>query len=72
MAKHKKEVNQKVIDLKIALQKGINIAARNDTFEDWTKSWLTIKKAKYPMADICVIFIMLKNTILYFPTPLQS
>ena len=44
--KTQKEVNQKVIDLKIALQKGINIAARNDTFEDLTKSWLKIKKSE--------------------------
>lgn len=44
--KTQKEVDKKVIDLKIALQKGIDIAARNDTFEDWTKSWLTIKKSE--------------------------
>jgi len=44
--KTQKEVDKKVLDLKLALQKGIDIASRNDTFEDWAKSWLNIKKSE--------------------------
>ena len=50
--KTQKEVDKKVLDLKLALQKGIDIASRNDTFEDWAKSWLNIKKSEHTFATM--------------------
>lgn len=42
--KTQKEVKEKVAELKIKLNKGIDITADNDTFGDWAKSWLMYKK----------------------------
>lgn len=41
--KTQKEADSKAIDLKISLNKGIDIAAERDTFKDWADAWLDIK-----------------------------
>lgn len=42
--KTQKEVNQKVAELKIKLNKGIDVSSENDTFGDWINRWKTYKK----------------------------
>lgn len=39
-----KEANQKADELKISLNKGIDIIAQKETFEAWAERWYTIKK----------------------------
>ena len=39
-----KEVNQKVAELKIKLNKGIDVTSENDTFGDWVNRWKIYKK----------------------------
>lgn len=42
--KTQKEVDDKVLELKIAMKKGVDITAHRDTFEDWAELWLNFKK----------------------------
>ncbi len=43
--KTQKEANQKANELKIKLNKGIDITTEKDSFEKWTNYWLVYKKA---------------------------
>lgn len=40
----KKEANAKANDVKAMLGKGIDISAQSDTFKEWNKRWLSMKK----------------------------
>jgi integrase len=42
--KTQKEVDEKVLALKLSLRKGINVGAQSDTFEEWAERWLSFKK----------------------------
>jgi integrase len=42
--KTQREVDEKVLELKVSLKKGIDIKAQNDTFEEWAEQWLNFKK----------------------------
>lgn len=42
--KTQKEVDEKVLELKLSLKKGIDVTAERDTFKDWAEHWLEIKK----------------------------
>jgi integrase len=42
--KTQKEVDDKLIELKLSLRKGIDINAGRETFEDWAEQWLSFKK----------------------------
>jgi integrase len=42
--KSQKDVDDKVLQLKFSLRKGLDMSAQRDTFEDWAGQWLTFKK----------------------------
>ncbi|MDR2531484.1 MAG: site-specific integrase [Oscillospiraceae bacterium] len=42
--KSQKEIDEKVLALKMSLKKGIDIKAQGDTFEEWAEQWLGFKK----------------------------
>ena len=39
-----KEVDEKALEVKIQMRKGIDVSASKDTFGDWVKRWLKLKK----------------------------
>ena len=39
-----KELDEKVLQVKIALNKGIDVTAENDTFGEWAAQWLLFKR----------------------------
>lgn len=39
-----KEANDKALEVRIQLKKGIDVSAGRDTFEDWAKRWLSLKQ----------------------------
>lgn len=41
-----KEVDEKALEVKIQMRKGIDISADHDTFEEWAKRWLKLKKGE--------------------------
>lgn len=45
-AKTQKELEKKILEVKISLGKGINISAQNDTFGEWLEQWLRLKKVE--------------------------
>lgn len=40
-----KEADEKALELRLQLKKGIDLSARNDKFSDWSAAWLSEKKA---------------------------
>ncbi len=64
-----KELEQKVIDLKIKMGKGIDITADNDSFDYWRTKWLKIKKnavaAKY--YETLEVYAKKLDNIAYYP-----
>ncbi len=44
--KTQKEVDDKILEIKLQKKKGIDISAERDTFKDWAEQWLLIKKAE--------------------------
>ncbi len=45
-AQTQKELEKKVLEVKISLGKGINVSAQNDTFGEWLEQWLKLKKVE--------------------------
>ena len=45
-AQTQKELEKKVLEVKVSLGKGINVSAQNDTFGDWLEQWLKLKKVE--------------------------
>lgn len=43
-ASTQKELNAKILEIKIALGKGIDVTANNDKFKYWREQWLKVKK----------------------------
>lgn len=43
-AKSAKELNEKVVSIKMSIGKGLDISAQNDTFKSWADIWLKMKK----------------------------
>lgn len=43
-AKSAKELNEKVVSIKMSIGKGLDISAQNDTFKTWADIWLKLKK----------------------------
>lgn len=54
-AKSQKELDKKVIDVKIRLGKGIDIGAERDTFIQWAERWLKLKEVSitHSRYEIC-------------------
>ena len=45
-AQTQKELEKKVLEVKVSLGKGINVSAQNDTFGEWLEQWLKLKKVE--------------------------
>lgn len=43
-AKNNKELDRKVQEIRLKLGKGVDVSAERDTFEEWAKRWLKLKK----------------------------
>lgn len=43
-ASNQKELDKKVLEIKLSLNKGIDISAQYDTFGEWTEQWLKLKR----------------------------
>lgn len=43
MANSKKELEEKCLQVRIALNKGIDVAAQNDSFGQWSQQWIDLK-----------------------------
>jgi len=41
-----KEADEKALQVKLAMRKGIDVSAMNDTFEEWADRWLRVKEAE--------------------------
>lgn len=57
--KSQKEVDEKALQAKLAMRKGVDITAERDTFEAWAHRWLKTKKAdvsagRYQVYSYCV------------------
>lgn len=66
-AKNQKELDAKVLEVKISLHKGLNLIPENDTFGFWAEYWLKIKKQEVSMGrfntykSLATRFVPLKN-----------
>ena len=64
------EVDEKVLQIKLAMKKGIDITAERDTFSTWADRWLDLKKFKVSRARYVVYqchVAHLKNHLQYAP-----